>query len=99
MRHPIRNLNALAEVTVFRVVQRCLTNALRHAHPQRIDVALLATSDRFEAKVVDDGEGFDVSALAIAKAPREGPATFWLLAEGGERHGQSLEWGVRRLTG
>ena len=43
---------------LFRVAQEALTNAVRHASAQAIDVRLSTTSDGVELTVVDDGVGF-----------------------------------------
>ncbi|GAB3676956.1 histidine kinase [Salinisphaera aquimarina] len=46
-------------IHVFRLIQEALTNALRHAHAQRIRVELAIGDDRLDVCVVDDGHGFD----------------------------------------
>ncbi|MHB8728778.1 MAG: PAS domain-containing protein [Sulfuricaulis sp.] len=48
------------ETTCFRIVQEALTNALRHAGAERIDVTLTADDDAVELTVRDNGKGFDV---------------------------------------
>ncbi len=57
------------EITVFRLAQEAVTNAIRHAEAARIAVNLRADGDGLEIVVEDDGKGFDVRALL------EGPAT------------------------
>lgn len=42
------------------VVQEALLNALYHAKPRRIDVALTASGDELSVRVGDDGVGFEV---------------------------------------
>jgi signal transduction histidine kinase len=50
------------ESASFRIVQSSVTNALRHAEPKTIRVALRRTDAGFEIEVRDDGRGFDVDA-------------------------------------
>ena len=47
------------ELTVFRVVQEAINNAIRHATASRIDVMLRLQPQRIELLVRDDGSGFD----------------------------------------
>jgi two-component system, NarL family, sensor histidine kinase DegS len=57
-----RRLPALVEVTVFRIVEEAVDNAVRHGHSERIDVLLSFNNDRVVVVVKDDGDGFDVVA-------------------------------------
>lgn len=54
--HPPRGDRALC---LFRVAQEALRNALRHAQPRHIRVALRAEQGGTRLSVVDDGDGFD----------------------------------------
>lgn len=51
------------EITLYRVVQEGLTNALRHSQSKRIRVALVQQGDRILARVEDWGQGFDLQAV------------------------------------
>jgi two-component system sensor histidine kinase DegS len=57
-----RRLPRGVEVTLFRIVQEALGNALAHGHAGRIEVTLLFQPKRVSVVVLDDGEGFDVAA-------------------------------------
>jgi signal transduction histidine kinase len=50
------------ETTVYRVVQEALTNAIRHAKPTRVRIAVEETSGIIHVCVTDDGQGFDPAA-------------------------------------
>lgn len=50
-------LGDTATVTVYRIVQESVTNALRHADARRIDVALRAEAQMLRVTIVDDGIG------------------------------------------
>jgi two-component system sensor histidine kinase UhpB len=50
------------EMSVYRVVQEALTNAIRHAHAQLIRVDLISDGVVLTVRIVDDGIGFDATA-------------------------------------
>jgi signal transduction histidine kinase/ligand-binding sensor domain-containing protein len=50
-------------MTVFRVIQEAVSNALRHAHASTIRVALRDDSDALSVVVEDNGVGFDPEAV------------------------------------
>jgi len=52
-------LDPLAEVTVFRVVQECLSNVQKHANASQVEVRLQAMTNGLEVSVQDNGQGFD----------------------------------------
>ena len=56
-----------AEISVFRVFQEALQNAVRHGHAHRIEVELWADAGMFAARIRDDGAGFDVDGAAQAR--------------------------------
>lgn len=66
-------LDPASAITAFRVVQESLSNALRHAGAQRIEVRLHSDERWLHVEVSDDGVGFD-PALARRKS-LEGRAT------------------------
>jgi len=55
----VSSLDPVTEVTVFRVVQECLSNVQQHASAVRVDVAIRAVADGVEVMVRDNGLGFD----------------------------------------
>lgn len=50
---------------LFRIVQELLSNSLRHAKANRIEVYLKKDNDRLKLRVVDNGQGFDVKETVI----------------------------------
>jgi signal transduction histidine kinase len=62
-----RRLSPDLEIVCFRVVQESLTNALRHASPRQVRVRAVRNADSVALSIVDDGCGFDISALAVAR--------------------------------
>jgi two-component system sensor histidine kinase UhpB len=58
VRHEIpADLGPSVALAIYRVVQEGLINALRHAQPSRVDVAVSADSRRIAVSVRDDGVG------------------------------------------
>jgi signal transduction histidine kinase len=49
------------ELTVFRILQECLTNIAKHAQPTKVRVDVRFRADRISMDIVDDGRGFDVT--------------------------------------
>lgn len=46
-------------VTVYRILQECLTNISKHAAASRVTIAVTDTDDGLYMLVEDDGRGFD----------------------------------------
>lgn len=55
------NLDSGIEAHLFRVIQEALSNTLRHAKAQRLEVYLQEDQSSIQLKIIDDGVGFDVS--------------------------------------
>ena len=53
-----RRLGPTAEVGLFRIVQEAVNNALRHGHPQNVNVTLDIADGLVELTIEDDGQGF-----------------------------------------
>jgi signal transduction histidine kinase len=56
------NLDSLAErinITVYRIVQECLTNIARHANATRVSISLSGNIDSLVLSVSDNGQGLD----------------------------------------
>lgn len=49
----------IAEITLFRVFQETLSNALKHAEAKHLQVWMRQEGDRLEMRIQDDGKGFD----------------------------------------
>ena len=47
----------VVELTAYRLIQEGLTNALKHAHASRAEVAVTYGEDEIEVTVSDDGQG------------------------------------------
>ena len=49
---------------ILRIVTEILSNALRHAFAQTVDISIMGVGDRWVIRVEDDGTGFDVNAAS-----------------------------------
>jgi signal transduction histidine kinase len=57
-----RRLRPAVEMTIFRIVQEAVANAVTQGRATTVEVSLLFQSQRVAAVVLDNGEGFDVAA-------------------------------------
>ncbi len=62
---PIDNTTSTA---LYRIVQEAITNSIRHASPQRIDIEVVSRDGYIEVKVKDDGKGFLLKDKLLASA-------------------------------
>jgi signal transduction histidine kinase len=53
------------ETSLYRVFQETLNNVVRHAAASRISIRLAHSNGAFEGEIVDDGKGFDLSAVRL----------------------------------
>lgn len=49
------------ELTVFRILQECLTNIAKHAQPTKVVVKVTFAPERISLDIIDDGKGFDIT--------------------------------------
>lgn len=56
-------LNKSAAINCYRIVQECLTNAIKHAHAKAIRVTGVIVNKNIELAVMDNGTGFNVMEL------------------------------------
>ena len=57
-----RRIVVLSELTLYRIVDEAVDNALRHSHASRIDLIVSFHPGRVIVVIKDDGDGFDVAA-------------------------------------
>jgi signal transduction histidine kinase len=60
---PFLRLPPEIETTCFRVVQEALTNIVRHAQAEHVQVELKKIQDELELSIHDDGVGFDIRSV------------------------------------
>lgn len=50
------------ELTMYRVIQELVNNALKHSEATAINIQVFSESDRLSGQVTDNGKGFDISS-------------------------------------
>ncbi len=60
------------ETAIFRTFQEVLTNIVRHARANRVNVRLTMRDGAFEGEVTDDGCGFDVDKIYASGSANKG---------------------------
>ncbi|WP_276132707.1 sensor histidine kinase [Polluticoccus soli] len=56
-------LGSEKDLLVFRIIQESIANALKHANPRSMNIRLVYEPDSFHVSVIDDGKGFDTTAV------------------------------------
>lgn len=55
----ITTMDAFTKITVFRIFQEAISNAINHADPTHIELYIEEEHDQVIFKLIDDGKGFD----------------------------------------
>lgn len=58
-----QRFSAEVETTAYRIVQEALTNVARHAQVNEVFVGLIVQENIFWIEILDQGKGFDLSAV------------------------------------
>lgn len=77
---PVARLAPSVAIALFRIVQEALTNVVKHARAQRVEISLSRRGETLRLEVADDGAGFDRESLGPA-----GEGRGWGLATMRER--------------
>jgi two-component system, NarL family, sensor kinase len=60
-------IDQTTSITIYRVVQELINNTMKHAAATNSIVQLSKTGDKLTITVEDDGKGFDIACLSMAK--------------------------------
>jgi signal transduction histidine kinase len=60
-----RDLPAPVKTGLFRIVQEALTNVVKHAHADKVEVRLIFEIDGVQLEIIDDGGGFNPQMLLM----------------------------------
>ena len=52
-------LDSNVETVLYRVIQECVHNAMKHAQASNLDISLIRDKDGISGTVEDNGKGFD----------------------------------------
>ena len=86
--HFSRGLPEALEANMLRIGQECLSNAVQHGHPRRIDLSLQVENGSVCLRIADDGTGFDPAQL---KTPHNGHFGWRGIHERAEQIGARVE--------
>jgi signal transduction histidine kinase len=60
-----RDLPAPVNTGLFRIVQEALTNVVKHANAENVEVNLTFAMDSVQLDIMDDGHGFNIQILSM----------------------------------
>jgi len=58
-----KELKQLIEDNLFRICEEAVANAVKHAHPKRVEVTLEFNSKDVQLSIRDNGSGFDTKQI------------------------------------
>lgn len=53
-------LDSNLEIILYRVIQECVNNVIKHAEASRLDISVLKDKEGISATIEDNGKGFDI---------------------------------------
>ena len=56
-------VDAVDEVHIYRIIQEAMSNAVRHAHADRIEIRFASDGRALRIEIIDDGSGFELARL------------------------------------
>lgn len=56
-------LSEEVEIVLYRVLQECVNNVIKHSGASKLDIALIKDNDGVSATIEDNGKGFDMQQL------------------------------------
>jgi len=59
----LTNFGERTNITLYRIIQECLTNIVKHAYAKNIKIKLINENDKLKLSVNDDGVGMDTKKL------------------------------------
>lgn len=58
-----QRLDSNVETVLYRVIQECVNNVIKHAHASSLDISIIRDKDGISATIEDNGTGFDSSVI------------------------------------
>lgn len=55
------------ELSVYRIIQECITNALKYADPSKLELKLIHELGQVKIQITNNGKGFDTEQLSKSK--------------------------------
>lgn len=63
----IEDLMKGKEIILFRIIQECINNILKHAEAKHIEIKIQKNIDGLQVDIIDDGMGFEIDKTASPK--------------------------------
>jgi PAS domain S-box-containing protein len=63
----LESLSSEKSAVLYRIAQSALNNSAQHAQPSRVDISLKISGDTLHLEIKDDGRGFAVERVLLAK--------------------------------
>ncbi|RYY62850.1 MAG: tetratricopeptide repeat protein [Chitinophagaceae bacterium] len=57
-----KRLDSSVETVLYRVIQECVNNVIKHANASSLDISIIRDNDGISATIEDNGTGFDAAA-------------------------------------
>lgn len=57
-----KKINSNVEIVLYRVIQECVNNVIKHANASVLDISVIKDEDGISATIEDNGQGFDNSS-------------------------------------
>ncbi|MBL0355479.1 MAG: hypothetical protein IPP72_00670 [Chitinophagaceae bacterium] len=61
-------LDSDIETVLYRVIQECVNNVIKHADANTLDISLIKDADGISATIDDNGKGFEAAKKKNSKA-------------------------------
>ncbi len=58
----LSDLGERSNITIYRIVQECLTNIAKHANAEHVNIKVISDAKTIHLSIGDDGDGMDTSA-------------------------------------
>ncbi len=58
-----KKINAHVESVLYRIIQECVNNVLKHAQATQLDISIIKDEDGINATIEDNGKGFDMTRI------------------------------------
>ena len=59
----LENLDKNIEIMIYRIIQECLQNIIKHADASKVDISITLDNDEIDVTIEDNGVGFDTSLM------------------------------------
>ena len=64
----LTNINSEKEIMIYRIIQECIQNVLKHAKANKLDIAIIAENDEIDVTIEDNGIGFNPDLVSTGES-------------------------------